>query len=98
MLKLSDSLISLAYDVVALKEKDKQVDFGEGTDYQGELHLSWNGGIFEAYLTVFSDPRTSYGGYFDPPETTWREETDFFQAVKIRAVADWLKRDWGFEL
>lgn len=101
MQKIDDSLVSLAYDVVALKGKDHQIDFGEGSDYQGELHLSWNSTKFEAFLIVYSDPFTS-GIYspvaIDPPETIWREEEDEFEAVKIRDVAGWLKRDWGFEL
>lgn len=81
-----------------MEGKCKCIDFGEGTDYRGELHLSWNGKKFEAYLVVFSDPCNSYGGYFDPPETTWREEEDTFEAIKISDVANWLKKDWGFEL
>lgn len=101
MQKIDDSLVSLAYDVVSLEGKDHQIDFGEGSDYQGELHISWNGTKFEALLVVYSDPVTS-GIYspvaIDPPETHWREEEDEFEAVKIRDVADWLKRDWGFEL
>lgn len=96
--RVDDNLISLAYDVVALKGKDHRIGLCEGSDYQGELHLAWNGHTFEAYLTVFSDPHTSYGGYYDPPETTWREEEDDFEAVKIRDVSDWLKQGWGFDL
>jgi len=101
MQKIDNSLVSLGYDVMALKGKNHQIDFGEGTDYQGELHLSWNGSKFEALLVIYSDPVTS-GIYspvaIDPPETIWREEEDEFEAAKIRDVADWLKRDWGFDL
>lgn len=96
MHKLDDNLINLAYDVV--NGEDKKIVFGHGSDYQGELYLSWNKSTFEACLTVLSDPYISYGGYYDQPETIWREEEDDFEAVKIIDVADWLKRHWGFDL
>ena len=98
MPKIDDDLVNLARDVVELAGNDKRIELGEGTDYQGQLDISWNGSTFEAYLTVYSEPHTSYGGYYDQPEIHWREQEDEFEAVKIRDVADWLKRDWGFGL
>jgi len=98
MAAIDNGLIQLAQEIVYLEGKSKQLDFGQGSDYQAELNLSWNGKTFEAYLIAYSNPHTSYGGYYDPPETTWQEEEDEFEAVKIKDVSDWLKRDWDFDL
>lgn len=95
---LSRELVNLAWECVQLDDKGKQIEFGKHTDYQGDLHLFWEANKFQAYLVVYSDPHTTGGFFYDPPETHWREEEDEFEAVKIRDVADWLKRDWGFEL
>jgi hypothetical protein len=96
---ISDKLINLAWEVVNLKGRDKQIDFGKGTDYQGELHISWNDNKFFAFLIVYTEPYTSgLGSYFYPPETIWREQETEFSSVKIRDVADWLERDWKFIL
>jgi hypothetical protein len=63
-----------------------------------DLSLSWEAGVFHAYLTVYSDPRTSYGSWYDAPETIWREQVGTFESAKIKAVSDWLKSEWGFDL
>jgi hypothetical protein len=74
------------------------LEFGTGSDYQGELALTWDGRQFFADLVVYSDPHTTYGGWYDPPETQWKEQEDKFDAIKIRDVANWLKTEWNFDL
>lgn len=93
--KLPQPLITLAARVI---DGEIEINFGQGSDYQGELSLSWENGWFHACLTVFSEPHTRYGSWYDAPETTWREQVDTFEAVKIKAVADWIKSEWGFDL
>jgi hypothetical protein len=93
--RLSEALVALAARAV---EAETEVSFGQGSDYQGELLLSWENGWFHACLTVYSEPHTSYGSWYDAPETTWREQVDTFEAAKIKDVAAWLKSEWGFNL
>jgi hypothetical protein len=92
---LNPTLITLAARAV---EAEIEINFGQGSDYQAELFLSWETGVFHARLTVYSAPITIYGSWYDAPETTWHEQVDTFEAAKIKAVADWLKMDWGFGL
>jgi hypothetical protein len=97
-MRLSESLIAMAAKVIQ-SDTQIEIDLVPGSDYQGDLSLSWDGNRFHANLVVYSDPHTTYGGgYYDPPETTWREQEDTFEAVKIRDVAEWLKTEWGFDL
>jgi hypothetical protein len=93
--RLSEALVALAARAV---EAEIEINFGQGSDYQAELFLSWETGVFHACLTIYSDPHTSYGSWYDAPETTWREQVDTFEAAKIKAVSDWLKSEWGFDL
>lgn len=95
---IGDNLINLAWEVVNLKGKDKQIYFGDGTDYQCDLHICWSDNKFMVWITVYSEPYTTGGFFYDPPETEWREQTDEFAAIKISDIADWLERDWGFNI
>lgn len=97
MEKLDPGLVNIAYEVVNLNGEEKLFGFGEHTDRQGDLSLYWFEGKFHATLVIFSDPHTSYGGYYDPPETTWREEVEEFESVKIRDIANFVKENY-FEL
>jgi hypothetical protein len=92
---ISPALVTLAARVI---EGEVHLDLSPGSDYQGDLVLTWDGSGFHAVLDIYSDPHTSYGSYYDPPETTWREQQDQFEAVKIKAVAEWIKAEWGFDL
>ena len=91
-------LTELASEIIALNGSDKEINFKAGSDYQGDLCLSWDGDKFQANLVIYSDPSTSFGSYFEPPETDWDMEEVNFEAVKIQDVADWLKNDWRFLL
>lgn len=95
MKRLDGHLVDLAYELV--HGNNKTIDFDDDDDYRGELTLWWEFGKFHAYLVILSDPVYTPGTYYQPPETEWREEEEEFEAVKIQAVADWLK-GYGFEL
>jgi hypothetical protein len=94
-MQLNPTLTALAAKAV---EGETQIELAPGSDYQGDLVLSWDGKRFHADLIVYSEPRVSYGGYYDPPETQWREQEDTFEAIKIKDVANWLAEEWGFDL
>jgi hypothetical protein len=95
MPQLDKALVPLAARAI---EAETEVSFGQGSDYQGDLSLSWEAGVFHAVLSIYSDPHTRYGSWYDAPETTWREQVDTFESPKIKDVSDWIKAEWGFDL
>lgn len=97
MKALDRDLVELAFNVVQLNGDTKIIDLNPGEDYQGELCVAWIDNQFHVELNIFSDPVTTYGGYFDPPETEWREEQESIVTRKIREVEKFVK-DFNFSL
>lgn len=91
-------LINVAMDIVSSKGENLIYKFGEGTDLQHEVCISWENGKFDVEVTRFSNPVYYPGGLYDPPETRWAEEGDTFEEVKIVEVYKRLKQDWGIKL
>lgn len=98
--KIDAHLGELAHEVVHKNDDGKFIILNDGEDYQGHLYILWKNCKFYAAMEIYSDPVTT-GSYspvaINPPETSWREEFDDFESVKIQAVADWVK-SWGFSL
>ena len=95
MKKLNDDAINLAYEIVHSKS-DKEIVFGDGSDRQGFLYISWLNG-FDAHLTIYSEPQTTPATRYYSAETSWSQEDYTLTAVKFSAVTKWLD-DFGFQL